>query len=80
MVFLTYFYLLFDARDVCCHQITALHLLLCCFQVFDDADKLKHKVKHLAEAFREAKHLVVYTGAGISTVHLTPPLYCLCPS
>lgn len=78
--FLWLIFLLFDTRDVCCHNITAFDLLMHCFQVFDEAGELKHKVKHLAEAFREAKHLVVYTGAGISTVHLTSPLNSPWPS
>lgn len=41
---------------------------LCILQVFDDADELKNKVGQLADAVKQAKHLVVYTGAGISTV------------
>lgn len=39
-------------------------------QVFDDADELKSKVRELAVVVKQANHLVVYTGAGISTVHL----------
>ncbi|MGH0119428.1 UNVERIFIED_CONTAM: hypothetical protein FKN15_024171 [Acipenser sinensis] len=35
-------------------------------EVFDDPDELKLKVKQLATAIRKARHLVVYTGAGIS--------------
>lgn len=34
----------------------------------DDPEELRRKVRELAGAVRNAKHLVVYTGAGISTV------------
>lgn len=34
----------------------------------DDPEELRRKVRELAGAVRSAKHLVVYTGAGISTV------------
>lgn len=37
-------------------------------QVCDDPEELRRKVRELAGAVRGAKHLVVYTGAGISTV------------
>ena len=37
-------------------------------QVCDDPEELRRKVRELASAVRNAKHLVVYTGAGISTV------------
>lgn len=37
-------------------------------QVCDDPEELRRKVRELADAVRNAKHLVVYTGAGISTV------------
>lgn len=37
-------------------------------QVCDEPEELRRKVRELAGAVRSAKHLVVYTGAGISTV------------
>ena len=39
-------------------------------QVEDSADDLERKIAELAEAINAANHLVVFTGAGISTVSI----------
>ncbi|OWK14174.1 SIRT7 [Cervus elaphus hippelaphus] len=42
------------------------------WQVCDDPEELQRKVRELASAVRNAKYLVVYTGAGISTAASIP--------
>ena len=41
---------------------------LSCLQVEDSEDVLRENCARLAAAIRDAQHVVVYTGAGISTV------------
>ncbi|XP_028912621.1 NAD-dependent protein deacetylase sirtuin-7 isoform X1 [Ornithorhynchus anatinus] len=41
-------------------------------EVCDDPEELRRKVGELAEAVRNAKHLIIYTGAGISTAASIP--------
>ncbi|KAG9334567.1 hypothetical protein JZ751_007503 [Albula glossodonta] len=41
-------------------------------KVFDSAEDLQRKVRDLADAVRHAEHLVLYTGAGISTAASIP--------
>ncbi|XP_008766699.1 NAD-dependent protein deacetylase sirtuin-7 isoform X1 [Rattus norvegicus] len=41
-------------------------------EVCDDPEELRRKVRELAGAVRSARHLVVYTGAGISTAASIP--------
>lgn len=59
-------------RVLCSPQFTVsqkhVNLLSCVFQVCDEPEELKRKATELAAAICSAKHLVIYTGAGISTV------------
>ncbi|KAF5892490.1 NAD-dependent protein deacetylase sirtuin-7 [Clarias magur] len=41
-------------------------------ELYDGEEDLRTKVKQLAEAMRQARHVVVYTGAGISTAASIP--------
>ena len=55
----------------------SLYVAICCFHCYfkwflfqkeDPPELLRKKCSILAEAIKYAKHMVVYTGAGISTV------------
>ena len=63
----------------CNYTFLLCFMLLYFLQVFDDAGALESKVKQLAAAVRQADNLVVYTGAGISTVRQTQSLPSPCP-
>ncbi|XP_037328622.1 NAD-dependent protein deacetylase sirtuin-7 [Pungitius pungitius] len=60
------------AEELCKRQVRRNVLKRKQEEVYDDADELKSKVKQLAAAVEKAKHLVVYTGAGISTAASIP--------
>ena len=44
-------------------------------QVEDSAEILADKTQELADAISQARHLVVYTGAGVSTVRFKESFY-----
>nr|XP_020451984.1 NAD-dependent protein deacetylase sirtuin-7 [Monopterus albus] len=60
------------AEELCKRQVRRNVLKRKQEEVFDDTDELKHKVKQLAVVVKQATHLVVYTGAGISTAASIP--------
>lgn len=60
------------AEELCRRQIRRNVLKRKQEEVFDDAEELRSKVKQLAAAVKQANHLVVYTGAGISTAASIP--------
>ncbi|TWW59590.1 NAD-dependent protein deacetylase sirtuin-7 [Takifugu flavidus] len=58
--------------ELCKRQVRTDELKRKQEEVFDDAEELKSKVRELAVAVKQASHLVVYTGAGISTAASIP--------
>ncbi|KAG5853522.1 hypothetical protein ANANG_G00026860 [Anguilla anguilla] len=58
--------------ELCKRQIRQNSLKRKQEEVFDSAEDLQDKVQRLAAAVRQARHLVVYTGAGISTAASIP--------
>ncbi|XP_023794770.1 NAD-dependent protein deacetylase sirtuin-7, partial [Cyanistes caeruleus] len=56
----------------CSVSLIRVNLLRPVFQVCDEPEELKRKVAELAAAVRSARHLVIYTGAGISTAASIP--------
>ncbi|XP_068177787.1 NAD-dependent protein deacetylase sirtuin-7 [Antennarius striatus] len=59
-------------EEICQRQIRGNLLKRKQEEVFDEAEELKSKVCQLAAAVQQAEHLVVYTGAGISTAASIP--------
>ncbi|KAM4604246.1 NAD-dependent protein deacetylase sirtuin-7 [Polymixia lowei] len=60
------------AEELCKRQVRRNVLKRKQEEVCDDAEELNNKVRQLAEAVKQAQHLVVYTGAGISTAASIP--------
>nr|XP_029512350.1 NAD-dependent protein deacetylase sirtuin-7 isoform X2 [Oncorhynchus nerka]XP_029512351.1 NAD-dependent protein deacetylase sirtuin-7 isoform X3 [Oncorhynchus nerka] len=59
-------------QELCSRQVRRNVLKRKQEEVFDDTEDLRCKVGQLAEAVRQAQHLVIYTGAGISTAASIP--------